>query len=101
MGQRVLLHRTRLLELAACHGIRNLVVFGSVARGEDGPDSDVDLAGDLPDGMGLIGLGRARDNFEAVLGCRVDLVPAADLKTAIRDRIRAEMIPLGQSPPSL
>ena len=94
MGQRVLRHRTRLSELAAFHGIRNLVVFGSVARGEDGPDSDVDLAGDLPDGMGLVGLGRASDDFEAVLACRVDLVPAADLKNGIRDRVQAEMIAL-------
>ncbi len=37
--------------------------------------SDVDLTGDLPDGMGLFGLLRAQDDFEAILGCRVDLVP--------------------------
>jgi len=95
IGQRVLLHHARLLELAALHGIRNLVVFGSVARGEDGPDSDVDLAGDLPSGMGIVGLICAQDDFEAILGCRVDLVPTNDLKTGVRHRVRAEVIPLG------
>lgn len=94
LGRRILLERARLLELAAHHGIRNLVVFGSVARGEDGPESDVDLAGDLPVGMGLVGLARAKDDFEAVLGCQVDLVPAADIKTEILDRVQVEMITL-------
>ena len=63
----MLLHRTRPLELADRHGIRNLVVCGSVARSEDGPDIDVDLGGSLPDGMGLVGLRRAHEDFEAVL----------------------------------
>jgi predicted nucleotidyltransferase len=94
IGQRVLLHRARLLDVATHHGIRNLVVFGSVARGEDGPESDVDLAGDLPHGMGLIGLGRAREDLEAVLGCHVDLVPIDQLKTGVREKVRAEMIKL-------
>jgi hypothetical protein len=39
--------RTDLLAAAARHGASNMRVFGSVARGEDGPDSDVDLMIDL------------------------------------------------------
>jgi uncharacterized protein len=42
-------HRRDLIA-AAVHGVRNLRVFGSVARGEDRPDSDVDLLADLPPG---------------------------------------------------
>lgn len=94
IGQRVLLNRARLLDLATHHGIRNLVVFGSVARGEDGPESDVDLSGDLPEGMGLVGLGRARDDFEAVLGCPVDLGPIDQLKAGVRGKVHADMITL-------
>lgn len=94
IGQRVRRNRRRLLDLAAAHGIRHLAVFGSVARGEDRPDSDLDLAGDLPAGMGLVSLGQARDELEAVLGCAVDLVPFGDLKDGIRESVEAEMVPL-------
>ncbi len=94
IGKRVRQHRRRLLGHAAAHGIRNLAVFGSVARGEDRPDSDLDLAADLPAGMGLVGLGLARDDFEAIVGCPVDLVPFGDLKTGIRAQVEAEMVAL-------
>ena len=56
----------------------NLRVFGSVARGEDRPDSDVDLLVDLPPDIGLLGLGRVQAELEAILGPKVDLVPASD-----------------------
>ena len=94
VGRRVRRSRGRLLEAAAAHGIRGLRVFGSVARGEDRPDSDLDLLGDLPTGMGLIGLARARDALEAIVGCPVDLVPASDLKPGMRERVAAEAIAL-------
>jgi len=45
----------------------DLRVFGSVARGEDRPDSDVDLLADLPPGLSLFRLGRAEADLEALL----------------------------------
>lgn len=75
IGRRVRYQRRPLLDAADAHGVSNVRIFGSVARGEDRPDSDLDLLVDLPAGMGLIGLGRVRDEFEAIVGCRVDLVP--------------------------
>ncbi len=53
-------------------------VFGSVARGEDRPDSDVDLLADFPPGLSLFGLSRLEADREAILGARVDLIPAAE-----------------------
>ena len=50
----------------------NLRVFGSVARGQDRPDSDLDLLADLPPDMGLFGLGRVQADLEAIIGSRVD-----------------------------
>lgn len=94
IGRRVRRHRRRLLDTAAAHGIHDVRVFGSVARGEDRPDSDLDLLADLPASMGLIGLGRARDALEAVIGCSVDLIPAADLKSGVRENVEAEAIAL-------
>lgn len=52
-----------------------------------------DLA-DLPPGMGLIGLGRVQAELEAILGAKVDLVPAKDLKPAVRERVEPELVPL-------
>ena len=71
----------------------NLRVFGSVARGQDRPDSDVDLLADLPPGMGLLGLGRVQADLEDILGARIDLV-AGTLKPEVRARASRDLIPL-------
>jgi predicted nucleotidyltransferase/ribosome-binding protein aMBF1 (putative translation factor) len=94
VGRRVRRHKDDLIEAAAAHGVTNLRIFGSVARGADRPDSDVDLLADLPPGLGLIGLGRVIAELEAILGARVDLIPASDLKHDIRDRVQADLIAL-------
>ncbi len=94
IGQRVRRRRRRLVDIAGLHGVRNLRVFGSVARGEDRPDSDLDLLVDLPPGLGLLGLGHLREDLEAIMGSPVDLVPASDLKPGLRVRVEAELIAL-------
>ena len=71
----------------------NLRVFGSVARGLDRPDSDVDLLADLPPGMGLLDLGRVQADLEDILGTPVDLV-AGTLKPGVRARAEHDLIPL-------
>jgi uncharacterized protein len=87
-------HRQDLISAAAAHGVQNLRVFGSVARGEDGPDSDVDLLVDLPPGLSLFGLGRAEADLQAILGTHVDLIPAADLKPGVRERAERDQVAL-------
>ncbi len=94
LGRRVRRHRRDMITAAAAHGVRNLRVFGSVARGEDRPDSDVDLLVDLPPGLSLFGLARVEADLEAILGIGVDLIPAADLKPGVRDRVERELIAL-------
>jgi len=69
-------------------------VFGSVARGEDHADSDVDLLVDLPGEMGLFELGRLQSRLEKLLGSKVDLVPAADLKPGVRPRVYGDLVVL-------
>src|SRR5580700_4937288 len=54
VGRHVRRKRRALVAAAAAHEVTNLRVFGSVARGEDRPDSDVDLLVDLPAHMGLL-----------------------------------------------
>jgi uncharacterized protein len=94
VGRRVRRRRQELVAAAAGHGVTNLRVFGSVARGQDRPDSDVDLLADLPSGMGLLGLGRVQADLEAIVGGPVDLVPAADLKPGVRARADRELVTL-------
>jgi hypothetical protein len=94
VGQRVRRRRQDLIAAAAAHGVTNLRVFGSVARGTDRPDSDLDLLADLPPHIGLLGLGRVQAELEAIVGSRVDLVPAGDLKPGVRARARRDLVAL-------
>jgi uncharacterized protein len=94
VGRRVRRRRRDLVAAAAAHEVTNLRVFGSVARGEDRADSDVDLLVDLPPNMGLLGLGRVQAELEAILGTTVDLLPASDLKPEVRARAERDLVPL-------
>lgn len=94
VGRRVRCRRRDLVAAAAAHGVRNLAVFGSVARGQDRPDSDVDLLADVPPGLGLFGLGRVQAELEAILGTRVDLVPVGEFKPGVRARAERDMVAL-------
>ncbi|MGB8931435.1 MAG: nucleotidyltransferase family protein [Anaeromyxobacteraceae bacterium] len=78
-------------ELAAL-GVRALDLFGSVARGEAGPDSDVDLLVDFDQPVGLFHFVRVQQWLEEILGCRVDLVMREAVRPQLRDRILAEAV---------
>jgi uncharacterized protein len=94
LGRRIRRNRSKIRAIVAEHGAGNLRLFGSVARGEDRPDSDVDLLVDLPPGTGLLALGRLRADLEDVLDARVDLVPPGDLKPDVRRRIEPDLVTL-------
>lgn len=76
------------------HGADNPRVFGSVARGDDRPDSDVDLLVDLAPDTGLFALGRLQADLERVLGAPVDVVPADGLKPGVRAEVESEAVAL-------
>ena len=94
VGVRVRKHRTKLIDAAAAVGVTNLRVFGSVARGQDHADSDLDLLADFPGDIGLIGLGRLREQLERILGTAVDIVSVNDLKPDVRERVDHDLVPL-------
>lgn len=73
-------------------GVRSLDLFGSVARGEAGPSSDVDLLVDFDKPIGLFHFFRVQRRLEEILGCRVDLVMRDAVKRQLRDRIFAEAV---------
>ncbi|MGH2588489.1 MAG: nucleotidyltransferase family protein [Dehalococcoidia bacterium] len=86
--------RAAILQIAAAHGAHNVRVFGSVARGEAGPDSDIDLLVEVgpehsswfPAGL-IIDLGQ-------MLGRKVDVLTEGGLHWYIRDRVLKEAVPL-------
>ncbi len=86
--------RSRLGSALRQLGARNIRLFGSVARGDDGPDSDIDLLIDVTPDVGLFALGRMRSEAERILGSSVDIVPANSLKPDLVERVLAESIPL-------
>jgi uncharacterized protein len=94
LGRRLRRHRRAVVALAERRGVRNVRVFGSVARGEDRDGSDIDLLVDVNDGVGLVAIvGLARELAD-LLGVPVDVVPADSLKRAVRADVLAEALPL-------
>jgi predicted nucleotidyltransferase len=86
--------RDDILNIAARHGAFNVRVFGSVARGEDRPDSDVDLLVDVrtttsswfPAGLIL--------DLEQILGRQVEIVTEKGLNPYLREQVLREAVPL-------
>ncbi len=78
-------------ELEASYPIRLIGVFGSVARGEAGPTSDVDILVEARPGLSLFKLGALQAAVEEALGRPADLVFESGLKPRKRERIAAEM----------
>jgi predicted nucleotidyltransferase len=86
--------REDILRIAAQHGANNVRVFGSVARGEARPDSDVDLLVDMEAGRSLFDLGGLLMDLQALLGREVDVVTDKGLRDRIRARVLREAKPL-------
>lgn len=86
----------QIAALCRRYGIAELSVFGSVARGQDRPDSDVDLlyVSVSDSAISLWELWELRDELARLLGRKVDLVPKDHLHWVIRDRVLAEARPV-------
>jgi hypothetical protein len=87
-------HRAEILELAARYGATNVRVFGSVARGEARPTSDIDLLITIDETRSLLDYIALMQDLEDLLGRRIDLVIEPDLHPAIRERVLAEALPV-------
>ena len=94
LGRRLRQRRRQVLATAEKHGASNVKVFGSVARGEDTPESDIDILVDLSPRSSLVTLGRLERELSDVLGVPVDVVPAEGLRPAVRAEAEEEAIPL-------
>lgn len=81
-------HRSEIVGFGACR----LDVFGSVARDEAGPESDVDILVEFDRPVGLFTFVALKEYLETILGAPVDLVSPDALKRQFRDRILSEAI---------
>jgi hypothetical protein len=93
------MRRAEILQIVARHeaelramGVRSLAIFGSVARDQAGPTSDVDLLVEFDRPVGYFHVFDVQDRLEALLGCKVDLVTRGGLRPEIRDGVLAEAV---------
>lgn len=94
LRRRVMDRRHELIAAAGRYDITDLRLFGSVARGDERPDSDVDLLATLPPSLTLWSLAAAEEDLGEIVQAKIDLVPLADLKPGVREQVLAEAVPL-------
>src|SRR3954470_541965 len=83
-----------LRALGECFGIRNIRVFGSVARRDATPASDIDLLVDYVPGQSGFAFLRFCGEAEQLLGRRVDVATVESLHPLIRENVLREAVPL-------
>ncbi len=88
------LNRGTILEIAGRRGAKNVRVFGSVARGDSHPESDVDFLVEMEKGRSLFDLGGFLMDLRDLLECEVDVVTEKGLKARIRDAVLTEAVPI-------
>jgi predicted nucleotidyltransferase len=86
--------REEIMRLAARRGVKNIRVFGSAARGESKPDSDIDFLVEMEPDRSLFDLGGLLMDLQLLLGRDVDIVTEKALHWYIRDRVLSEAKPL-------
>ena len=86
--------RNEILSVAERFGARKVRVFGSRARGEGRPDSDVDLLVSVGDRASLLDIIAIKQDLEDLLGCKVDVVTEDSISPYLRDRVLSEAVSL-------
>ena len=87
-------HRTRIREIAMSHHVSNVRVFGSASRGEDGPDSDLDLLVEPTAQTTFMDIGAIRHELKNLLGMEVDVLTPNGLPPRYRDQVLREAVPV-------
>ena len=87
-------NRPDILRIANEHGAKNVRVFGSEARGEAGPTSDLDLLVDMDADRSLLDLVGLGQDLEDLLGRRVDVLTAGSIHPRLRASVLADARPL-------
>ncbi len=86
--------RDEILDIAQKHGAKNIRIFGSMARGEEGPESDLDIIVEMEKGSSLLDIIAIKQDIEDLLGRKVDVVTEASISPYIRDTVLKEAVNL-------
>ncbi|TWP32739.1 nucleotidyltransferase domain-containing protein [Leekyejoonella antrihumi] len=84
----------QIRHLIAEAGGTRVRVFGSVATGQDRPDSDIDLLFVMKQPFSLMQLGRLEQRLADLLDAKVDLVPESALRPDLKERVTSEAVEL-------
>ncbi|NTW38074.1 MAG: nucleotidyltransferase family protein [Syntrophobacteraceae bacterium] len=85
--------RDQILKIAAKRGAKRIRLFGSAARGDSGPGSDVDFLVEFEPGRSLLDQGGLLMDLQELLGCKVDVVSEGGLRARYRERVLREAVP--------
>lgn len=85
--------RNEINDLVRQHHGRAVALFGSVARGDDTPESDIDFLVEFEKGSSLFDLMDLQESLEQLLGVSVDVVSVGGLKER-DEHIRREAVPI-------
>lgn len=92
-GRDAVLRRLALIRtLAKAHGARSVELFGSAARGEDLPGSDLDFVVELEPGRSLLDLIGLAEDLQEALGRKVEAVTAAGMKRRVLAEARRDAV---------
>lgn len=93
------MHRDEVIAILETHRpelenrkIKSLSLFGSVARNEAGPESDVDLLVEFSEPVGLFEFVAVKNYLETALGRSVDLGTPRSVKRQLRERIMTDIV---------
>ena len=86
--------RREILRIVAKYGAHDIRVFGSVARGQSGDDSDLDVLVKLGPDYSLLDIIAIKQDLEDLLGCEVDVVTEAAISPYIREEVLKEAVSL-------
>ena len=92
--ERITAKRRSILVLAGRFGIKNIRIFGSVARHEAREGSDIDFLVEFPPGTSLFEHAEFQQELAELLGCNVDVASVNGLRERIRATVLQEAIPL-------
>jgi predicted nucleotidyltransferase len=85
-------YRNQIVAAASSRGAHNVRIFGSVARGDQHHDSDIDFLVDFEPGRSLLDLTGLSLDLERVLGCKVDVISGRGLKPRLASEVMREAV---------